>query len=164
MQLSMHSELCKWHWSYRYLYLVLNLIMDLLSVTFRCRTTKQVWWPFTPAQLRGWDNVEYNPLKKWSALMSINVTVANSRKILLQETMIKILLFTLAASRYISKVYLYFTKTVTNYICFSLVRQKTQNWKVLTWVVGSRLPSDVAVSKNMGWERMPAKLYSDLVC
>jgi len=40
--------------------------------------------------------------------MPINVTVTNSGKISLQETIIKILVFTLAASRLSSKVYTFF--------------------------------------------------------
>jgi len=42
---------------------------------------------------------EYKSLKKWSDLMPINVTVTNSGKISLQKFIIKVLLFTLAASR-----------------------------------------------------------------
>jgi len=41
---------------------------------------------------------EYKSLKKWSDLMPLNVTVANSGKISLQESIMRILVFTLAAS------------------------------------------------------------------
>jgi len=53
--------------------------------------------------LRGWDKEVWG-LKKWSDLMPINVTVTNSGKILIQETIIKILVFTLAGSRLNLKV------------------------------------------------------------
>jgi len=50
---------------------------------------------------------EYKPLKKLSDLMTINVTLTNSGKIILQVTIIKILVFTLAASRLNFKVFLF---------------------------------------------------------
>jgi len=54
-----------------------------------------------------WGQEYYKSLKKWSDLMPINVTVTNTGKILLQETIVKILVLTLAASRLNSKVYLF---------------------------------------------------------
>jgi len=53
-----------------------------------------------------WDE-EYKSLKKWSDLVSTNVTVTNSGKISLQETIIKTLVFTLASSRLNSIVYIF---------------------------------------------------------
>jgi len=46
-----------------------------------------------------WGQEYYKSLKKWSELMPINVTVTNSGKISLQVCVIKILVFTLVASR-----------------------------------------------------------------
>jgi len=42
----------------------------------------------------GQDCQEYKFLKKWSDLMPINVTVATSKKISLEECIIKVLVFT----------------------------------------------------------------------
>jgi len=50
---------------------------------------------------------EYKSLMKWSNLMPINVTFPDSGKISLQIFILKILVFTLAASRLNSKVYLF---------------------------------------------------------
>jgi len=65
--------------------------------------------------------------------MPINITVTNSGKISLQEFIIRIFVFTLAASRLNSKVYIFSTKAVTDYIPIrsALVTQKTQNYMVL---------------------------------
>jgi len=69
---------------------------------------------------------EFKSLKKWSDLMSIKVTVTNSGKISLQVLIMKILIFTLAASRLCSKV-TFFTKAVMHGLNSLLVTQKTQN-------------------------------------
>jgi len=66
--------------------------------------------------------------------MPINVTVTNSGKIALPES-VKMLVYTLAASRLNSKVCL-FSLGLSR--C-SLVTHKTPNWRVITWRVDSRL-------------------------
>jgi len=55
-----------------------------------------------------WGQEYYKSLKKLSEFMPINVTVTNSEKISLQVFIIKMLVFTLPASRISSKVYLLF--------------------------------------------------------
>jgi len=69
--------------------------------------TNEYTYVFNRMRLYGIWGQEYKYLKKWSDLMPINVTVTNSGNISLQETLIKILVFTLAASRLNSKVYLF---------------------------------------------------------
>jgi len=53
---------------------------------------------------QGGSGQEFKSLTKWSDIMPINVTFTNSRKTSLQNTKIKILIFTFAASRLNSKV------------------------------------------------------------